>query len=553
MIGRPLLVSLVPFWMIACASGGPQAVAADAGSVTPGDGSDPVDQSVLVRMRDGVALNTHLFFPKSISRDGLPTVVLRTPYRFPGSGDDYYRQSAAFHASRGYAFVLQDCRGRFGSEGTFVPFQNEIEDGADTVEWIAKQSWSNGRVGTIGGSYNGYTAIAAAIGSRRVQVVVADDPAEDLGYNRLGSAIAIFPLSWLYLLDHGGWPPAGTIEESSNWLDLATLDSHILGRKEPFWSKYLNATGPDDPVFQLGSLRGHYGHTCAALLTVKSRTQSWEDPVRVWRGFIDDGCAERRSDHRLVVTDEDHTYHLTALGTKETPVNHLMLDYLDAWLCDERQKLDGVPAVQFIAPGETSFHAATRWPAADTELVLYLDNPQGVTAKPLLSESPPQAARTDMLQFRPAQMDPCGQGYPNLSYVSAELKHSVYLAGAPRAELNLRATAPQADLSVLLYEYNAADKPPLQFVASGATRAKLSGAMPGSAASTTVQMHSLTHTFRAGSRIAIVVTGSLCGYAENPNSGEPPDAQTSWRESTYGLCLGGDGPRSRLVLPVLAE
>jgi putative CocE/NonD family hydrolase len=57
----------------------------------------------------------------------------------------------------GYAIVLQDCRGRFASEGAFTPLVNDAKDGADTVAWIARQSWSTGQVGTLGGSYLGFT------------------------------------------------------------------------------------------------------------------------------------------------------------------------------------------------------------------------------------------------------------------------------------------------------------------------------------------------------------------------------------------------------------
>jgi uncharacterized protein len=57
----------------------------------------------------------------------------------------------------GFAVVLQDCRGRFGSEGEFTPMFNEVGDGADTVARIAQQPWSNGQVGTVGGSYLGFT------------------------------------------------------------------------------------------------------------------------------------------------------------------------------------------------------------------------------------------------------------------------------------------------------------------------------------------------------------------------------------------------------------
>jgi len=57
----------------------------------------------------------------------------------------------------------QDVRGRFGSEGEWVPFVNEAEDGYDTIRWAADQPWSNGRVGIYGSSYHGVTTLQAVI------------------------------------------------------------------------------------------------------------------------------------------------------------------------------------------------------------------------------------------------------------------------------------------------------------------------------------------------------------------------------------------------------
>ncbi|MBI3210947.1 MAG: CocE/NonD family hydrolase [Candidatus Solibacter usitatus] len=99
-----------------------------------------------VPMRDGVKLASTVFLP---SRPGpYATLLVRTPYNRGGVS-----RLATYLAGRGYAVMTQDCRGRFQSEGSFYAFVNEGEDGYDTIEWIAKQPWSNGKVGTFGGSY----------------------------------------------------------------------------------------------------------------------------------------------------------------------------------------------------------------------------------------------------------------------------------------------------------------------------------------------------------------------------------------------------------------
>jgi len=109
----------------------------------------------MVAMRDGVKLATDVYLPEG--NGPWPVVLMRTPY-----GKTQRGQSAPW-TSAGYAYVAQDCRGRFKSEGQYLPFMDDHFDGYDTVEWVAKQPWSNGKVGMIGGSAMGITANQASI------------------------------------------------------------------------------------------------------------------------------------------------------------------------------------------------------------------------------------------------------------------------------------------------------------------------------------------------------------------------------------------------------
>jgi hypothetical protein len=87
-----------------------------------------------------------------LSPDGqFPTVLVRTCY-----GRELSALEGEFWASRGYVHVAQDVRGRGDSEGHWDPFMNERQDGKDTIDWIAKQPWSDGNVGMIGASYLGF-------------------------------------------------------------------------------------------------------------------------------------------------------------------------------------------------------------------------------------------------------------------------------------------------------------------------------------------------------------------------------------------------------------
>ena len=105
-----------------------------------------------IRLRDGVHLVTDVYLPPG---DGpFPTLYTPTPYN---ARQDPNSTLERMMAARGYAFVHQNVRGRFGSEGEFSPFVDEIPDLTDTVEWILEQPWSNGDIGLVGNSSQSYS------------------------------------------------------------------------------------------------------------------------------------------------------------------------------------------------------------------------------------------------------------------------------------------------------------------------------------------------------------------------------------------------------------
>lgn len=112
-----------------------------------------VDRNVMVPMRDGVSLATDIYRPTygiGLSTGRFPIILQRTIYDKSAETTTY---PAEYFCRRGYISVVQDCRGRFNSEGDYYHMANEAEDGFDTVEWLAAQHWSDGSVGTWGGSY----------------------------------------------------------------------------------------------------------------------------------------------------------------------------------------------------------------------------------------------------------------------------------------------------------------------------------------------------------------------------------------------------------------
>jgi predicted acyl esterase len=112
----------------------------------------------MVPMRDGVRLATDVYLPEGqgIGRGRRPAVLVRLPY--DKAGRYTFMPMLAPHVTeRGYAFVVQDVRGKFRSEGETVPFIHEVEDGYDTLEWLVGQAWSNRSVVMFGDSYYGFT------------------------------------------------------------------------------------------------------------------------------------------------------------------------------------------------------------------------------------------------------------------------------------------------------------------------------------------------------------------------------------------------------------
>ena len=120
-----------------------------------------VAKDVMIAMRDGVRLCADIYRP---ARNGAPApgkfpiILERTPY-----GKGYIGAFANAFVPRGYVVVVQDVRGRYQSEGKWVPIRDDPNDGFDTAKWLGEQPWSDGNIGTMGSSYDGATQHAMAI------------------------------------------------------------------------------------------------------------------------------------------------------------------------------------------------------------------------------------------------------------------------------------------------------------------------------------------------------------------------------------------------------
>jgi putative CocE/NonD family hydrolase len=157
-----------------------------------------VERGVSTKMRDGVTLASDVYRRDDSERH--PVLLVRTPYDRTYPSNAFSAADPLFMAERGYAVVVQDVRGRFGSEGVFETYVNEAADGYDTVQWAAGQPWSDGTVGMYGLSYMAQVQYLAA--SQRPAALRAiapiESPASAVGADRYrGGALALGLLaSW---------------------------------------------------------------------------------------------------------------------------------------------------------------------------------------------------------------------------------------------------------------------------------------------------------------------------------------------------------------------
>jgi hypothetical protein len=160
-----------------------------------------VQKNVMVQVRDGTRLATDLYLP-ALGGEQLeqkfPTILARTPYNKDGMKSD-----AEWFAARGYVAVMNDVRGRYASEGTWRMILDDPNDGYDVVQWITRQSWSNGKVGTIGTSYVGGTQHALACANPPgLAAMIPVDSLSNCGIAgiRHGGAYELRFMNWIFTI-----------------------------------------------------------------------------------------------------------------------------------------------------------------------------------------------------------------------------------------------------------------------------------------------------------------------------------------------------------------
>ncbi len=158
-----------------------------------------VRKDVIVPLRDGTKLATDVYLP---ARGGaalpgpFPAIFVRTPYNKNGE-----QGNARYFAARGYAYVAQDTRGRYGSEGVWRFITDDTADGRDSAEWLVRQEWSNGKFGMLGTSYVGGTQHAMALAQAPgLATAIPVDAVSNMGIQSMRNAGAFELRFWNWVM-----------------------------------------------------------------------------------------------------------------------------------------------------------------------------------------------------------------------------------------------------------------------------------------------------------------------------------------------------------------
>ena len=274
-------------------------------------------ESALVGMRDGSRLATDVYLPQ---RPGhVPAVLARTPY---GARDNpvWFPAIGRLFADNGMAFVAQDTRGHYGSEGVPEPFEHEARDGYDTCEWIVRQAWSDGTIAVFGESYVGFTALAAASsGHPAIRAAALRATSTDIAGDWLRDQCVLrleFVLRWAL----AAWSGRDNIAPDLDWSIRplsAIVPAVVPDRLPAVLDAWARGTSPD-------RLRRRHAGWPALIdgLRVPSHfTAGWWDlfargELRDWARHVDRGHHQSQ----LVVEATDHAGHDWGDGPTADPL-----------------------------------------------------------------------------------------------------------------------------------------------------------------------------------------------------------------------------------------
>ena len=384
-----------------------------------------VDQKVMMPMRDGIRLATDIYRPKTSGK--VPIIFSRTPYNFNSWGDGKQRTRTAERAleavKRGYAYVVQNERGRYYSEGEWDILGVPLTDGYDAFTWMKNQSWSNGKIGTLGCSSTAEWQMAVAALDHPSHAAMVPqgygagvgrigDIQEQGNWYRGGVEQMLF-FSWLYGVEHDKFKPripAGATQEDliriSRFYDLAPENppvdmaealkhlpiqdilKNINGKSEIF-DKMIRRKPNDKDWF-----KGGIYHDDMEVGVPSFWFASWYDvsitPNLALFNHVRNNTKDAtvRDNQYLVIAPTLHCAYTRATENTivgERSVGDATLNYeeqiygwFDLWLKGEKNDFkEKTPRVQYYTMGSNKWQAAETWPPKKAEPTTYYLNSNG--------------------------------------------------------------------------------------------------------------------------------------------------------------------------------
>src|SRR5439155_6512334 len=270
-------------------------------------------------------------------------------------------------AERGYAVVVQDVRGRYASEGVFQPLSQEGRDGYDTLDWIARQPWSDGKVGMIGGSYLGIVQWKVALLNnphlKAISPVVSGyDDYRDRFYSPGGAMKLGNRLLWMSLnLRAPGFKPP-EFDRFVLHLPLRTSDRAATGQTSEMWRKSADHPAADS-FWQAISVRGQIQRVRVPSLAFGG----WYDNFVQSDLEAYSALSAISTAHRVVIGPWPHNMSIKFANVDFGPqsgaaVRTMQLDWMDYWLKGKESAMLSTPPVRIFVMGTNQWREEREWP-----------------------------------------------------------------------------------------------------------------------------------------------------------------------------------------------
>ena len=559
-----------------------------------------LQKDVAVPMRDGVVLRADLLLPRGKGR--FSTLVYRTPYNKEEALKGYTTFQHA--VERGYAVVVQDVRGRYASAGEFAAYQNEGHDGYDTIEWAARQPWSNGSIGTFGLSYPGAVQWLAAVETPPHLKAMVPAMTFSTPRNFFYSSGA-FDMSWIAWIWDDIAPdlrvkknlsgPKTYKEAESAWpntkdkmLWTVPLDSLAeLRGVAPFYYEWLKHP-PDDSWWNWAELRDKYARVHAAVLNLSGwydEDYGPEGATTNYLGLLAARKGQRDARTHLLIGPWIHGVQETAKtksGEREfgpaAAINYdqVVLDWMDHYLRGINNGVERERPVRLFLMRENRWLDEETWPPAEAKPTsFYLAGAGPGKRGGTLGETAPPEEEFSVFTSDPAH--PVIDAYAGklgahdfrelakrpdvLVFDSEPLTKDVSVLGPITAEIYVSCDCPDFDLWVRLLDV-APDGTAFNLMSPGndVLRASYREPQLGRQLLTPGQIYKLTlpnmrtgNVFAAEHRIRLQISSSFFpDFSRNLQSGELETTSASMRKTEIRVYHGREHP-SRIVLPVVPK